>query len=91
MVDRAGLLTPRFGANVEALGNDQVLVTGGLGRTGAGISMIQVVDPLDTATKPAELYIHDPTDLCAGQGFCSAGSSVSGQGIIQNVGSNPFN
>ena len=32
--------------------------------------MIQLLDPLDTATKPAELYIHNPTDLCEGQGFC---------------------
>ena len=70
VVDKAALLNPRFGFNLESLGNEQVLVTGGISKVGAGISMIQLVDPLDTATKPAELYVHNPTDLCEGQGFC---------------------
>jgi len=91
IVDKAALLNPRFGFNLETLGNDQVLVSGGLRRVGTGVSMIQLVDALDTATKPAELFIHNPTDLCEGQGFCvsvavdpaagvAAGADLTGNG-----------
>lgn len=83
IVDKANLLNPRFGFNLVSLDNQQVLVTGGLVKVGSTVSMVQFSGVDDVASKPAELYTHNPSDICESQGFCTvvAGTVATETGV----------